>query len=168
MESLVAPFPGWDRFPDVGKDFLPALRSDAGIDMVLQKNLFVELILPKLIMRELQEEEMDAYREPFKNPGEDRRPTLTWPREVPVVGDGPDNVIAIVAAYRAWLKESADLPKLYIHAKPGTLSEEIKKSTAQWSNQKVVEAEGLHFLQEDSPIKVGDHIKEFLSGIYKV
>lgn len=167
MESVVAPVPGWDRFPDMAKDFFQVLRSEAGDDLVLQKNYFIELLLPRAIMRELRPEEMDAYREPFKNPGEDRRPTLTWPREIPIKGDGPDDVIAIATSYNAWLKESADLPKLYIHAKPGFFSEGIKKGIANWPNQKIVESEGLHFLQEDSPIQIGDHVNDFLSALYK-
>ncbi|XP_041457548.1 coelenterazine h 2-monooxygenase-like [Lytechinus variegatus] len=167
MESVVGPVPGWDRFPDMARDFFQALRSEAGEDLVLQKNYFVELLLPRAIMRELRPEEMDAYREPFKNPGEDRRPTLTWPRQIPIIGDGPDDVIDIAKAYNSWLRESADLPKLFISAVPGFFSEGIKKGTAKWPNQKTVEAEGLHFLQEDSPIQIGDHVKDFLSSIYK-
>ncbi|XP_071510005.1 coelenterazine h 2-monooxygenase-like [Diadema antillarum] len=168
MESLIAPFPGWDKFPDSARDFLKAVRSEAGEEMVIEKNMFVEQLMPRLIQRKLRKEEMDAFVEPFKVPGEDRRPTLTWPREIPVVGDGPDDVIAIATAYYAWLKESTDLPKLLVLATPGSISESLKKGTEHWPNQKIVEVDGgLHFLQEDSPTEIGDHIKEFLSDLYK-
>ncbi|XP_072171347.1 coelenterazine h 2-monooxygenase-like [Diadema setosum] len=167
MESIVGPVPGWDSFPEVAKNMFQAIRSKAGEEMILDKNLFVELLLPHSILRELRPEEFDAYKEPYTTPGEDRRPTLTWPREIPIVGDGPDDVIAIVSAYHAWLRESASLPKLYINGKPGFFSKGILRGTQNWPNQKVVECAGLHFLQEDSPIEIGNHIKDFVLDLYK-
>ena len=168
MESIVKPLPGWILFPDDLREVFQGFRSEAGEEMILKKNLFVEQLLPFAVIRKLRQEEMDAYREPFKNPGEDRRPTLTWPREIPVMGDGPDEMIVRATAYHAWLKESANLPKLNIQATPGFFSEWIKKSTEEenWPNNKIVQAEGHHFLQEDSPIEIGNHVSEFLSGIY--
>ncbi|XP_071504255.1 coelenterazine h 2-monooxygenase-like [Diadema antillarum] len=164
IESLVAPYHGWEEFPDA--DF-KVFRTDEGEEMVLQKNAFVEVLMPRLIKRELRKEEKEAYVEPFKNPGEDRRPTLTFARQIPIIGDGPEDVIAAAAAYYAWLSESANLPKLFINVLSGLFGPSVKKTTEHWPNQKVVDAAGLHFIQEDSPIEVGDYIKDFLSGLYK-
>ena len=84
---------------------LQGLRSAAGETMVLRDNFFVEQILPKAILRTLSAEEMAQYRRPFAEPGEGRRPTLTWPREIPVEGE-PADVVAIVTAYDEWLATS--------------------------------------------------------------
>ncbi|XP_030836985.1 coelenterazine h 2-monooxygenase-like [Strongylocentrotus purpuratus] len=167
MESIIQPLPGWELFDDTMREVFQGFRSEAGEEMVLKQNIFVEQILPFAIIRKLRQEEMDAYREPFKNPGEDRRPTLTWPREIPIMGDGPDDMIVRATAYSAFLKESADLPKLCVHATPGFFSDWIEKTTKNWPNHKMVKCEGHHFLQEESPIQIGDYIREFLSGIYK-
>ncbi|XP_072171018.1 coelenterazine h 2-monooxygenase-like [Diadema setosum] len=167
MESFVGPIPGWDTFPDIGREPLQALRSEAGEQLIREGNVFVEQFLSFGIMRKMSEEEMEAYRAPFRDP-DDRQPTLTWPRLIPVVGDGPDDMIAIVAAYADWVKtKSANLPKLYISAKPGVLSPVFEKMVQEWPNQKIVECEGLHFIQEDSPIEIGDYIKAFLTELYK-
>ncbi|XP_041453259.1 coelenterazine h 2-monooxygenase-like [Lytechinus variegatus] len=167
MESLIQALPGWELFDDSLRETFQGIRSEAGEEMVLKQNMFVEQLLPFAVIRKLRVEEMDAYRQPFKNPGEDRRPTLTWFREIPILGDGPDEMIVRATAYNAFLKDSADLPKLCILATPGIFSDWIERITEDWPNQKKVRCEGHHFLQEDSPIQIGDHIKEFLSEIYE-
>ncbi|XP_072039197.1 coelenterazine h 2-monooxygenase-like [Amphiura filiformis] len=163
MESLVRAFPGWPGFPTLrATDVFQNLRSEAGDDLVLNGNFFVESILPLAIMRDLTEDEMNAYRQPFVNPGEDRRPTLTWPREVPIEGDGPEDVIKIAHDYFKWLCESKDIPKLYIDGEPGFFSENLRKLHNVIPNQKTVQVKGLHFLQEDSPDEIGRETKDFL------
>jgi len=158
MEAIVQP-QGWDHWDKLNmRPVLKALRSETGEDMVLRDNFFVEQILPNAIMRTLSVEEMAEYRRPFAEPGEGRRPTLTWPREIPIEGQ-PADVAAIVAAYANWLATS-DLPKLFVKAEPGLL-------VAGGSNldfaralpaQNEVTVSGRHFLQEDSPDEIGQAI----------
>jgi haloalkane dehalogenase len=106
MEAIVRP-KGWDHWDNMNmRPFLQALRSESGEMMVLQDNFFIEKILPGAILRNLSAEEMAEYGRPFVEPGEGRRPTLTWPREIPIEGEPPD-VAAIVAAYAEWLATSA-------------------------------------------------------------
>jgi haloalkane dehalogenase len=119
MEAIVRP-QGWDHWDNMNmRPFLEALRAEAGERMVLQDNFFIEKILPGAILRPLSGQEMAEYRRPFAEPGGSRRPTLTWPREIPIDGD-PADVTAIVSAYSAWLA-SSDVPKLFVKAEPGAL-----------------------------------------------
>ena len=161
MEGICKAVPGWDVFPEIAKHVFQALRSEAGEKMVYDKNFFVERLLPTSILRKLSEDEMNAYREPFVNP-EDRTPTLTWPREIPIEGDGPENVIKITNDYCQWLCEAKDLPKLYIHGDPGFFSPAIVKIMDSWPNSKMVTVKGMHFLQEDSPVEIGEAVRDFL------
>ena len=118
MEGIVKPVT-WDEWPENATKVFQGFRSEAGESMVLDKNIFVERVLPSSIMRELSEEEMDEYRRPFLNSGEDRRPTLSWPRQIPIQGE-PKEVVNVVENYSNWLS-SSDLPKLFINADPGSI-----------------------------------------------
>ncbi|XP_066286428.1 coelenterazine h 2-monooxygenase-like isoform X2 [Branchiostoma lanceolatum] len=162
MEAMVKPVPGWDNFPKSGKKAFQALRSPGGEEMVLKKNFFVERLIPTSILRKLTEDEMNAYRAPYLEPGESRRPTLTFPREIPVMGDGPEDVIRIVRAYGKWLEETR-IPKLYVHADPGWFSGALKGEAEALPNVKTVTVKGLHFLQEDSPQEIGRAINDFIA-----
>ena len=113
-------------------------------------------------MRELTQEEMDVYRAPYKEEGESRRPTLTWPREIPVKTDGPADVVEIAENYNKWLADSSDVPKLYIDGEPGFFSSAIRKTVSNWKNLRSVSVKGLHFLQEDSPVEIGQAVARFL------
>ena len=166
MESIAGPIANWDLWPDVARKIFQAMRTPAGEEIVLKKNMFVERLLPGSVLRGLTKEEMAVYREPYLEEGESRRPTLTWPREIPIVTDGPADVVAIAQAYNEWLSQSKDLPKLYINADPGFFSPQLKKMVAGWPNQKTVTVPGVHFLQEDSPQQIGKAIHEFLSDIF--
>lgn len=163
MEAIVSPL-SWDEFPEAGRGIFQGFRSEAGEEMVLQKNLFVEAVLPGSVSRGLTEEEMAVYRRPFANAGEDRRPTLTWPRQIPIEGD-PVEVVEIVEAYAAWLSGS-DIPKLLINADPGSLlNGRPLEVCRQWPNQQEVTVKGIHFIQEDSPREIGLAIADWLPGI---
>ena len=164
MESVVATIKSWEQFPDAARQIFQAIRSPAGEEIILEKNVFVEKILPASIMRKLSDTEMDNYRRPFAEEGEKRRPTLTWPREIPVESDGPQDVVDIVNSYRTWLGETL-FPKLYIHADPGFFSPGIKHVTRKWKNQQVVEVPGIHFVQEDSPGLITEAIVSFLKTL---
>jgi len=160
MEALVRPVT-WAEWPDAARKIFQAMRSPAGEEMVLQKNVFVERILPASVLRGLTEAEMAVYRRPFLEPGESRRPTLTWPRQIPVDGE-PADVVAIVDAYAQWLAGS-DLPKLFINADPGTILTGAQREFCRgWPNQQEITVRGTHFIQEDSPREIGEAVARFV------
>ena len=163
MEGIVRPV-SWDEWPEAARGVFQGFRSSAGEEMVLDKNTFVERVLPGSILRDLTEEEMAVYRRPFQNNGEDRRPTLTWPRQIPIDGT-PLDVVEIVQAYADWLTE-ADLPKLFINAEPGAILIGAQREFCRsWPNQTEVTVSGNHFLQEDSPHEIGQTIAEWRKTI---
>ncbi len=156
MEALVKPV-SWDDWPEQARGIFEGLRSPAGEEMVLQKNLFVEAVLPGSMMRQLDDEELLEYRRPFAEPGESRRPTLTWPREIPIDGE-PADTHAIVSAYSAWLQET-DVPKLFVNAEPGAIIQGATREFCRaFPNQTEVTVKGVHFIQEDSPNEIGQAI----------
>ena len=133
--------------------------------MILEKNVFVERILPGSVIRELTDAEMEVYRRPFIEPGESRRPTLTWPREIPLNGE-PADVVEIVGAYASWLESSHDLPKLFVNADPGAiLIGEQREFCRGWPNQTEITVAGNHFVQEDSPAEIGQAVKALVEGL---
>ena len=159
MEALVRPM-DWEEWPEQSRSIFQAMRSGAGEEIVLQKNVFVERILPGSVLRDLSEKEMVVYRKPYLEPGESRRPTLTWPRQIPVGGE-PEEVVAIVAAYSQWMCQN-DMPKLFINADPGAILIGAQREFCRtWPNQSEVTVKGLHFIQEDSPDEIGLAIKNF-------
>lgn len=163
MEGIVRPV-SWDDWPEAARGVFQGFRSSAGEDMILDKNVFVERVLPGSIIRNLSDEEMEVYRRPFKNPGEERRPTLTWPRQIPIEGE-PAEVVELVQSYADWLSES-DMPKLFINAEPGAiLIGPQREFCRSWPNQQEVTVVGNHFLQEDSPNEIGEAIAQWRKGI---
>jgi haloalkane dehalogenase len=164
MEAIVAP-QAWDHWDKMGmRAVLKALRSEAGEAMILRDNLFVEQILPKAVRRTLSAEEMAAYRRPFAEPGEGRRPTLTWPRQIPIEGE-PADVVAIAAAYADWLAKSS-VPKLFVKAEPGAIvSDALVDFVRRWPAQAEVTVAGIHFLQEDSPDEIGRAVAGWMGAL---
>jgi haloalkane dehalogenase len=166
MEAIVRP-QGWDHWDKLNmRPALKALRSEAGEAMVLQDNFFIEKILPGAILRKLSAEEMAEYRRPFAEPGEGRRPTLTWPREIPIDGD-PADVSAIAAAYAEWLAAS-DVPKLFVKAEPGLLlagGANLDFARGLPAQTEVMVA-GVHFVQEDSPNEIGRAIARWMGALH--
>ena len=160
MEAILIHY-DWSDWPEDASRIFQGFRSPAGEEMILDKNYFVELVLPNSVIRKLSTAEMDVYRRPFLNPGEDRRPTLTWPRQIPIEGE-PKEVVEIVTAYSEWLSKS-DIPKLFINAEPGSiLVGRARDFCRTWSNQEEVTATGKHFIQEDSPDEIGQSIANFI------
>ena len=161
MEAIVQPLT-WGQWPEKARQVFQAMRSPAGEEMVLQKNVFVERILPLSVLRGLTEGEMAVYRRPYREPGESRRPTLTWPREIPIDGE-PADVVAIVAKYSGWLAGN-DIPKLFINADPGViLTGSQREFCRTWRNQDEITVAGSHFIQEDSPAAIGHAVAAFVS-----
>lgn len=161
MEAIVCSM-SLEEWPP--RKIFESLRSDDGEAMVLEQNVFVEKILPRSILRELTEAEMNEYRRPFAKPGETRRPTLTWPREVPLSGE-PDDVVNIVDTYSRWLQIS-DVPKLFINAEPGAiLTGRMREVARTFPNQTEETVAGIHFIQEDSPVEIADALRRWLSKL---
>lgn len=164
MEAIVRPIPSWDNWPEAARQVFQGFRSPAGEDMVLEKNLFVERVLPGSVLRGLTDEEMAVYRRPFATAGEDRRPTLTWPRQIPIAGE-PADVTEIARQYAEWLPSSA-VPKLFINADPGAILTGSNRDFCRtWVNQQEVTVSGSHFIQEDSPDEIGVAISDWLNGL---
>jgi haloalkane dehalogenase len=161
MEAIVAPIPAWEDFAESARGVFQGFRSKAGEDMVLEKNIFVERVLPGSILRTLTDEEMSEYRRPFTTAGEDRRPTLTWPRQIPIAGE-PADVTAIAEDYATWLAQS-DVKKLFINAEPGAiLTGKMRDLCRTWPNQTEVTVAGSHFIQEDSPDEIASALVSWM------
>ena len=163
MEAIVQSLT-WDQWPSAASRVFQGFRSASGESMILENNLFVERVLPGSIIRDLTEQEMDVYRRPFLETGESRRPTLTWPREIPLDGQ-PADVVSIVDEYSAWLSES-DVPKMFVNAEPGAILTGSQRDFCRtWPNQTEVTVKGVHFVQEDSPDEIGDAIIRWIGGL---
>lgn len=163
MEGIVRPL-GWEEWPEAARGVFQGFRSPAGEEMVIEKNVFVERVLPGSILRELSAQEMAVYRRPFAEAGEDRRPTLSWPRQIPIDGE-PADVVEIVQSYADWLSASK-IPKLFINAAPGAILIGAQREFCRaWPNQQEVTVAGNHFLQEDSPDEIGEAIAHWRKSI---
>ena len=160
MEAIVRPVT-WQEWPETARKIFQAMRSPGGEEMVLQKNVFVERILPASVIRGLSTEEMERYRAPYREAGESRRPTLTWPREIPVDGE-PADVAQIVREYGEWLAKSP-VAKLFVNADPGSILVGPQRDFCRsWPNQQEVTVRGSHFIQEDSPDEIGRALAAFV------
>jgi haloalkane dehalogenase len=160
MEAVTMPI-DWSDFPGPMRNIFQGFRSPEGESMALDQNVFVERVLPASVRRALTDEEMDHYRKPFRNPGEDRRPTLSWPRNIPIEGE-PADVVATVEEYGAWLAQS-DVPKLFIKGEPGALIRgRALDFVRTWPNQTEVSVPGVHFIQEDSADEIGAAVAAFV------
>jgi haloalkane dehalogenase len=163
MESIVMPVQ-WSDWPDGARRVFQGFRSPAGEEMVLEKNVFVERVLPGSILRSLDEAEINEYRRPFLRPGEDRRPVLSWPREIPIAGE-PEQMVKIVEDYARWLA-TCDTPKLFVNAEPGSiLVGRQREFCRSWPNQREITVKGSHFIQEDSPDEIGAAVAGFVRAL---
>jgi len=163
MEAVVAPVT-WDDWPEDGRQIFQAFRSPAGDELILQKNLFVEGVLPNAILRKLSDAEMEAYRRPFPEPGESRRPMLSWPRQIPIEGE-PADVVEIVESYGKFLAGS-QIPKLFVNAEPGSiLVGRPREFCRSWPNQSEITVKGAHFIQEDSADEIGQAVAAWMDGL---
>jgi haloalkane dehalogenase len=161
MEAVAVPM-SFSDLPEGARAFFKALRSPAGEEMALQQNIFIEEVLKRATIRDLTSEEDEHYRRPFLEPGEGRRPTLSFPRNLALDGEPPDTVQTI-AESASWMAQAVDLPKLFIHGVPGTLMRgRVLEAVRAWLNQKEVAVRGVKLLQEDSPDEIGTAIAEFV------
>ena len=162
MEGIVQSME-WEDWNEDAKGIFQGFRSPAGEEMILEKNLFIEAVLPGSILRKLSDAEMNEYRRPF-NDKKSRRPTLDWPRQIPLENDPPE-ICKIVDSYSQWMAEN-NIPKLFINAEPGAiLIGKQREFCRTWKNQKEVTVKGSHFIQEDSPNEIGNAIFDWLKGI---
>jgi len=158
MEAILLPLT-WDDWPDEVKPVFQGFRSPAGEQMVLEQNFFVEQVLPGAVLRGLTDAEMAVYRRPYVDAGESRRPTLTWPREIPIDGE-PADVHDIVVASSEYLRSSEDLPKLFINADPGAiLRGKAREFARSLPHQEEITVKGSHFIQEDAPDEIGTAVR---------
>jgi len=163
MEAIAAPL-NWSDIPEHARPLFKALRSPEGERMVLEENIFIEKILPQAVIRQLTDAELNHYRSPFRNSGEDRRPMLSWPRSLPIHSEPPE-VAEIVSRNAKWLAQS-DVPKLFINGEPGTLVRgRLREIIRQWPNQTEVSVKGRKLLQEDSPDAIGAAIADFAERV---
>lgn len=163
METIITPVT-WDDWPESARRIFQGMRSDAGEEMVLEKNVFVERILPGSVLEPLPDEVMDVYRKPYLQPGESRRPTLTWPREIPIDGE-PADMVRVIEANEAWLS-GEEVPKLFVNAEPGSImGDRVRERVRSWPNQTEVTVPGVHFVQEDSGPQIGRAIADWLRSL---
>ena len=163
MEAVVRPVT-WEEWPEAARQVFQGFRSEAGETMVLERNIFVERVLPGSTIRGITDEAMEVYRRRYAEPGESRRPTLSWPREIPIEGE-PADVVAIVAEYADWLVQ-APVAKLFVNAEPGAiLTGPQREFCRTFPNQHEVTVPGVHFIQEDSPHEIGEAIAEWYAGL---
>jgi len=163
MEAIVG-VRVWADMPPQGREIFEALRSERGEEMVLKENFFVEKLMPNGIIRTLTEEEHDEYRRPFREPGEGRRPTLSWPRQLPFSGE-PKEICELVERYAEFMRTSP-LPKLFVNAEPGRLlTGPMRDRVRAWPNQQEVTVKGLHYVQEDSPAEIAHAIRDWASAL---
>jgi haloalkane dehalogenase len=162
MEGLVRPLTGWDEWSNRAIPIFQGFRSEKGEELILDRNTFVERVLPGAVLRKLTEAEMAEYRRPFAK-REDRWPTLTWPRQIPIAGE-PADVVAIAADYAKWMAEN-DIPKLFVNAEPGAiLTGAVREFCRSWKNQTEVTVSGSHFIQEDSGPAIGRAIAAWMGA----
>jgi haloalkane dehalogenase len=163
MEAVVMPLPTWDNWPEKARGIFQGFRSPKGEDLILNRNLFIEAVLPSSIMRPLTDEEMATYRAPFAD-APDRQVMLNWPREIPIAGE-PPHMVALVQSYADWLAQST-IPKLFINADPGSILVGGQRDFCRtWPNQTEVTVKGLHFVQEDSGADIGRAVALWLQDI---
>lgn len=163
MEAIVMPLT-WDQWPENARNIFQLMRSDAGEEIVLEKNVFVERILLNDSADGFTDEEKAEYIRPFKNAGEDRRPTLTWPRQIPL--DGSPQVVIDEVIKNGEFHKDSNIPKLFINADPGSiLVGDQREFVRSWKNLKEVTVKGNHFIQEHSPNEIGAAIKDFLDSL---
>jgi haloalkane dehalogenase len=160
MEAIVMPV-NWQDWPENARGIFQGFRSDKGESLIIDRNMFIEAVLPGSIMRTLTEEEMNEYRRPFQEP-EDRRVTLNWPREIPIEGE-PASMVRLVNEYGEWLASPESPPKLFINANPGSILVGRQRTFCQsWPHQAEITVKGTHFIQEDSPVEIGTAVAEWL------
>jgi haloalkane dehalogenase len=162
MEGIVKPV-SWVDWPEGAVGIFKGFRSDKGEDLILNRNMFIEGVLPSSVIRPLSDTEMDAYRAPHLE-ADDRQPLLNWPRQIPIDGE-PEDVVALVNEYGAFMAAS-NMPKLFINADPGSILVGPQREFCRsWPNQQEVTVKGLHFIQEDSPVEIGQAVANWLTTL---
>jgi haloalkane dehalogenase len=163
MEAIPVPL-NWSDIPEQARPLFKALRLPEGERMVLEDNIFIEGILPQAVLRQLRDDELNCYRQPFQTTGEDRRAMLSWPRSLPIEGE-PADVVEVVSQNGTWLAQS-EIPKLFINGEPGTLARgRLRETIRRWPNQTEVTVKGRKLLQEDSPDEIGAAIADFVKRV---
>lgn len=162
MEAIVRPVAGWEEWSKAATPIFQGFRSEKGEELILDRNMFVERVLPGSVLRKLTDAEMAEYRRPYLR-REDRWPTLTWPRQIPIAGE-PADVVAITSDYASWMSQN-DIPKLFVNAEPGAiLVGPLREFCRSWKSQTEVTVPGSHFIQEDSGPAIGKAIADWMGA----
>ncbi|PTX56355.1 haloalkane dehalogenase [Litoreibacter ponti] len=160
------PAPSLEAMGPQNAELFAMLRSPAGDEAVLQNNFFVEEVLGKFgVATPLSDEVLAQYRKPFPTP-ESRKPTLVWPRQIPIAGE-PADTGAVITANGEWLY-STDMPKLMLHVAPGALMPPpvVEYVKANASNlEDVFLGPGVHFVQEDHPTAIGRALRDWIDRL---
>ncbi|GAA1709807.1 haloalkane dehalogenase [Kribbella yunnanensis] len=163
MEGHLHAIDRWSDLDEGSRELFQRLRTPGvGEQLIIQENFFVEEVLPAGILRTLSQEELDAYRAPYRDPAA-RLPVWRWPQEIPIEGV-PADVAAIVTANQAVLADP-ELPKLLLHATPGAV---IGPAEVAWCREHgraltIVDiGPGTHFLPEDRPAEIAAALSEWL------
>jgi haloalkane dehalogenase len=163
MEGIVMPLASWNEWPEKARGIFQGFRSAKGEDLILNRNMFIEGVLPSSILRKLTDQEMAEYRAPFVEQ-DSRQTMLNWPRQIPIAGE-PAKIVALVQQYSDWLRGSS-IPKLFINAEPGSILVGTQREFCRtWPNQKEVTVKGLHFIQEDSPDQIGQALADWVATL---
>lgn len=162
MEGIVRPIASWEEWSPSATPIFQGFRSDKGEAMILDRNMFIERVLPGSVLRKLTEAEMTEYRRPFLK-REDRWPTLTWPRQIPISGE-PADVVRIAADYSQWMAQNG-IPKLFVNAEPGAILTGASRDFCRsWKNQTEITVPGSHFIQEDSGRAIGRAVADWMKA----
>jgi haloalkane dehalogenase len=166
MEAIAAPLDSWQQWPERAREVFQAFRSPQGEDLILRNNSFVEgVMFGSGTLRELTEEEKAEYRRPYLDEGDDRLPTLAWPRQLPIAGE-PAEIVRMVEEYGQWLARTPGIPKLFVNAEPGAILVDAQREFCRtWPDQTEITVAGSHFVQEDSGPEIGKAIAEWLSTL---
>lgn len=163
-EAILRDHPSWDEYPEALRGGLRRVRGPEGREMVMEDNFFVERIFTAGVMRDIEAETMAEIRRPYLGAPENRRPTLSWVRQIPVEGQ-PAFVAELVEDLSDWMAETPT-PKLFIRAEPGQIMfEKDIDMIATWPALTTAMVKGLHHPQEDSPDDIGRAIAEWYRGI---
>lgn len=169
MEAILRP-PEFPQTPEPTSGLFATFRSPAGEEAVLQDNVFVEQILIGGLDLYLSEADKAEYRRPYLSAGESRRPTLTWPRELPMGGE-PADTTASVRSYTGWLAGDRTIPKLWVRANPGAIlstspqNADLIEYVRSVPNQQEVTVFGSHYVQEISPHAIGRALARWISDL---
>lgn len=166
MEGHIHPIDQWQDLDPSAQTMFQQLRDPSlGRHLIIDENMFIEVVLPSGIQGTLTDREMKAYRAPFLEPVS-REPIWRWVQEIPIAGE-PADVAEIVRTNQRTLQDSL-LPKLLFFAQPGAV---IGATEVAWCHEHCTNLTsinlgvGSHFLPEDHPAAIADGLRRWLHAL---